>query len=132
MIFVTGYDSNLSRIRYQYAHSQPGAGPGGSDLFTVEGSATYSAGLAEGIQITSGGVICPPAGSTCTVQQLITAADRGFFADAAIDTVGNLRSVIERDNTGQTSGTAYQAAPVPSSSATPTSTPPAAERAAPQ
>jgi hypothetical protein len=118
IIFVTGYDSGASRIRYRYAHMQPGAGAGGSDMYIVDAGAIYSAGLAEGLQITSGRTICPPAGASCAVQQLIDAASQGFFAEAAIDSAGNLRSVIERDNVAQTASPDLKAAPAPSATAT--------------
>ncbi|MDQ1739661.1 MAG: hypothetical protein QOE53_1313 [Pseudonocardiales bacterium] len=95
VIHVSRYDQASERLAYQFAAVQPGAGIGGRDLYQVIDSDTFTAALAPSVTITSGGGICPPAGSACTVDQLIGAADSGFFAVVAIDARGELRSIIE-------------------------------------
>ena len=97
-IYVTGYDAATGRLGFQYATVAPGAGIGGTALYSVAGDALYSAGVSEDVKVISGGVICPPAGSVCTGAELISAAASGFFADAALDSNGVLLSIIERDN----------------------------------
>jgi hypothetical protein len=125
LVFIFGYDTGSKRIKFAYAVTQPGAGPNGSDLYAVQDPHPYSAGIATDVQITSGGTICPPAGNTCTSQQLISAASSGgFFAEVAIDANGNLRVVVERD-----SPTAADAKLMPAPTVTPTASP--AESATP-
>lgn len=92
VIHVSGYDPASQRLAYQFASVQPGAD---GDVYQISGPETFTAALAPSITITSGGSLCPPAGSACTVDQLIQAADSGFFAVAAIDVRGEIRSVIE-------------------------------------
>jgi hypothetical protein len=95
VIHVSGYDQASERLAYQFASVRSGAGIDGGDLYQVLAPDTFTAALAPSITITSGGGICPPAGSACTADQLIRAADSGFFAVVAIDSAGELRSVIE-------------------------------------
>ena len=95
VIHVSGYDQASKRLAYQFASVQPGAGTDGGDLYEVLDSDTFTAALAPSITITSDGGICPPAGASCTLDQLIRAADSGFFAVVAIDARGELRSIIE-------------------------------------
>ncbi|HEX8093392.1 hypothetical protein [Jatrophihabitans sp.] len=95
VIHVSGYRQATERLAYQFASVRPGAGTGGGDQYQVLASDTFTASLAPSITITSGGGICLPAGSACTVDQLIQAADSGFFAVVAIDAQGELRSIIE-------------------------------------
>jgi hypothetical protein len=120
LVFVFGYDTGSKRIKFVYAVAQAGAGPGGSDLYTVNDPHPYSAGIATDIQITSGGTICPPAGSTCTSQQLISAASSdGFFAEVAIDAGGELRVVVERDSAPPAADAQLVPAPTGTSAAGP-------------
>ncbi len=130
LIYVTGYDSVTSRLVFEYASVQRGAGVNGSDLYSVNNPAEYSVYIATGISITSGGRICPPAGSSCTVAQLIEAAGGGFFANAAIDPSAELQSIVELDNAAASpqlslSGIAPQPSPNASPSTSPSVTPPA-------
>ncbi len=113
VVYISGYDKATGRIEYQFATVQPGTG--GNDLYQVSGTDTFSARPADAITITSGGALCPPAGSSCTLDQLISAADFGFFAEVAIDAGGQLRSVVEVGS----QSTAAKLAPAPSSSAPP-------------
>jgi hypothetical protein len=93
VIHVSGYDQDSGRFDYQFATAVPqAAGVGG---YLISGPQTFTAALAPSATITSGGSLCPPAGSSCTPQQLIAAADSGFFAEVAIDVTGALRSVVE-------------------------------------
>jgi hypothetical protein len=98
LIYVIGYNQATDRLVFQFADLRRGTGPGGSDLYLVSGPARYSAGIAQGISITSAGQLCPPAGSRCTVGQLIAAASDGFFASAAIDPAAQLDSITELDS----------------------------------
>jgi hypothetical protein len=118
-VYVTGYDSGA--VVFQYASVQRGAGAGGSDLYTVTAPATYRAPMATGISIVSGDQICPPAGNSCTPDQLVKAAPSGFFADVGIDASGSLRSVIERDNTSSFSANRAPSTPTASDTAAPAS-----------
>lgn len=112
LIFVTGYTGQ--RLQFEYAILSPGAGPNGSDLYQVDTPHHYSATLATDLTITSGGQLCPPAGSRCSVDQLTAAADTGFFAIAAI-AADQLHSIIEVDNAGASPGFA----PLASATGTP-------------
>jgi hypothetical protein len=125
LIYLIGYDQATGRLIFQFAGVQRGAGPGGSDLYSVSSPDRFTAGIGAGITITSGGQLCPPAGSSCSVGQLIAGAARGVFANAAIDAAANLASVIEVDNqnssaqpnpspTRSTGAPALSAAPQPS------------------
>lgn len=98
LIYVSGYDSATSRIVFEYASVERGAGVGGSDLYHVSSPEQYTAYIAIGISITSHGKICQPAGSSCTVADLISAAQTGFFANAAIDSSAQLESIVELEN----------------------------------
>jgi hypothetical protein len=100
VIHVSGYDPATARLSYQFASVRAGAGTGGGDLYQVLDSATFTAALAPSTIVTSGGSICAPAGSACTRDQLIRAAGSGFFAVAAIDAGGSLRSVVEVGGVG--------------------------------
>lgn len=113
VIHVSGYDQARSRLLYQFATVRPHAGIDGGDLYLISGRQGYSAALAPSITITSGGGICPPAGSTCTLDQVIQAADSGFFAQVAIDAQGVLRSIIEVGNESATA----KSSPAPSTGA---------------
>ena len=93
VLHVSGYDLASQRLVYQFASAQPGAD--GVDVYQVSGPETFTAALAPSITITSGGSLCPPAGSACSVDELIRAAGSGFFAVAAIDVRGEIRSLIE-------------------------------------
>lgn len=117
VIFVSGYDRANQRLLFEFAVVNPGAGPNGSDTYRVDSPRQYSAGLASDLTVTSGGQLCPPAGSRCTPAQLIAGAGTGFFAIAAIDPADQLHSIIEVDNVGSSF------APGPSPSATPTASP---------
>ena len=121
LIYVTGYDPAVRRLRFQFAVDSPGAGPNGSDLYRVDSAQQYSATLATDLTITSGSRLCPPAGNRCSVGQLAAAAGTGFFAIAAIDPADQLHSVIEVDNAaaGSSSGTGF----APQASATPSPSP---------
>jgi hypothetical protein len=114
VVFIHGYIPQTNRIEFSYAHR---AGTTGTDLFLRDSTKTYSAGIASGLTITSGTLLCPPVGSGCTIDQLTEATTTGFFADVGIDPAGDLRSVIERDNLPAGSDTnAASAAPTPTGS----------------
>lgn len=98
VIHLSGYDQTSGQLQFEFATAEHGAGAGGSDLYSISSPRQFSAAIAPGISITSAGSICPPTGSSCTVGQLIAEAGSGFFAEAAIDADGQLRSVIEVDN----------------------------------
>jgi hypothetical protein len=106
IIHVTGFDPSGKRMHFQFAEVSYGTGPGGSDVYQVSTTRQYSATLADDLTITSGGLICPPAGSSCSTDQLIAAADTGFFAIAAIDPADQLHSIIEVDNVDTSFGPA--------------------------
>jgi hypothetical protein len=97
-VYVSGYDADQGRIEFEYAVVSPGTGVGGSDVYSVASTVRYSAAISPEVGVTSGGLICPPAGSACTSSELIQAAMTGFFAEVALDPSGVLLSVIERDN----------------------------------
>jgi hypothetical protein len=117
-VYIFGYDGVAERIKFAYAVAQKGAGPDGQDLYVVNDPKPYNAGIAASVKITSGGMICPPAGSTCTVTELIDAASSGFFAQVAIDAAGNLAVVTEKGGPPPSSDTRQK----PSSPATAGST----------
>jgi hypothetical protein len=117
LIYLTGYDQASNRVLFEFAVAEPGAGPNGSDVYRVQSTRQYSATLAADLTITSGGQLCPPAGSRCSIDQLTAAAGTGFFAIAAIDPADQLHSVIEVDNVG----TSF--APAATATATPTPSP---------
>lgn len=110
VIHLSGYDQATGRFSYQFATAAPQAGE-----YVLSGPRTFTAPLAAAATITSGGSLCPPAGSSCTPQQLIAAADSGIFAEVAIDVTGALRSVVE---VGDQDVTAKRL-PVPSTPTTP-------------
>jgi hypothetical protein len=111
LVYVTGYDRDDRQLVFQYAGLVPGAGAGGSDLYQVSSPTHYHAGLAAGLAITSGGTLCPPAGSSCSVAELIAAAPAGFFAEAAIDPSAEFESIVEVDNAGEQAGVSASPAP---------------------
>jgi hypothetical protein len=94
LVYFTGYDRASGRIAYQFATRQPDAASGAARYRVID-AATFTATLAKSVTITSGGTLCPPAGSSCTSNQLLNAAKYGFFAEVAIDAAGALRSVVE-------------------------------------
>jgi hypothetical protein len=114
LVYFTGYDPASGRLAYQFASREPIA-PGGIQWYRVSDRHTFTATLADSATITSGGTLCPPAGSTCTADQLLNAVESGFFAEVAIDAAGALRSVIEVDQPAA----AVKAAPVPGTSPSP-------------
>jgi hypothetical protein len=117
LIFVTGYDGQ--RLHFEYAVVSPGAGPNGSDLYQVDSPHKYSATLASDLTVTSGGQLCPPAGSRCSIDQLTAAAGTGFFAVAAIDPADQLHSILEVDNAGPGAGSSSGFAPQATATGTP-------------
>jgi hypothetical protein len=102
LVYLTGYDHNDQQLIFQYATQLAGGG------YQVSSPTHYHAGLAAGLRITSGGTLCPPAGSSCTEAQVIAAAQRGFFAEVALDPAAEFESITELDDAGA------QAAPAPS------------------
>jgi hypothetical protein len=115
VVYISGYDQGNQRVLFEFATVTSGAGSGSGDQYTVSSQQQFSASLADDISITSGGQLCPPAGSSCTVAQLIAGAQTGFFAGVAIDAGAALHSVIELDNTS--------AAPQSSPSSSPSGSP---------
>ncbi|MEO6504157.1 MAG: hypothetical protein ABIQ09_19900 [Jatrophihabitantaceae bacterium] len=115
VIHVNGYDHASGRLAYQFATRKPHGGAAGRDLYLISGKQTFTAALDPAATVISGGSICPPAGNACTPDQVISAADYGFFAEVAIDAAGVLRSIIEvGDQSADTKVT-----PVPSATAQP-------------
>jgi|GEM_PF-2796926 len=110
VIHLSGYDQATGRFAYQFATAVPQAGG-----YVISGPRTFTAALAPAATITSGGTLCPPAGSSCTPDQLIAAADSGFFAEVAIDVTGALRSVVEVGDQAVTA----KLLPLPSTATTP-------------
>lgn len=94
LVYFTGYHPASGRIVYQFAVRQSGTA-GGPARYRVIDPATFTATLAKSVTITSGGTLCLPAGSSCTSNQLFSAAESGFFAEVAIDAASALRSVVE-------------------------------------
>jgi len=95
VIHLSGYDPATGRFSYQFAAADPDGTGGDGSGYLVSSPDTYTAILAPTASIVSGGSLCPPAGSACTPDQLIAAADTGLFAEVAIDVTGTLRSVVE-------------------------------------
>jgi hypothetical protein len=118
LIYVIGYADQ--RLQFEYAVVSPGAGPNGSDLYQVDSPRHYSATLATDLTVTSGGQLCPPAGSRCSLDQLTEAAGAGFYAIAAIDPADQLHSILEVDNAGASSGFAPQSTATGTPSPSPT------------
>jgi hypothetical protein len=87
--------------------------------YAVPSARIFAAGVAGDVKVVSAGTLCGPAGSVCTVSQLIAGAQHGFFAEVAIDQAGILRSVIESDSAGSPPTTGLGFGPV-SPSPTPT------------
>ncbi|MBV9821820.1 MAG: hypothetical protein JO144_06205 [Actinobacteria bacterium] len=92
LVHVSGYDQATGRLAYQFAV----AGAGGQ--YAIGSPQTFSAVLAPAASIVSGGTLCPPAGSSCTPEELGAASGAGFFAEVAIDATGTVRSVVEVDD----------------------------------
>lgn len=103
LVYVSGYDAGTGHIRYEFADI--GTASDGRPRYRVSSPQRFSAGIAASVVVISGGTVCPPADSRCTRAQLIAASARGFFAEVAIDSSGQLRAVIEQ------AGTAAPAAP---------------------
>jgi hypothetical protein len=125
LVYFTGYDEARGRIAYQFASRQSG----NAGTYRVSGPAIFTATLAGSLTITSGGSLCPPAGSSCSPDQLFNAAESGFFAEVAIDAVGALRSVVEV--AGQSAADKAAPSTTPSLDSTP-QTSPAGRLAPPQ
>jgi hypothetical protein len=125
LIYVSGYDATTGRIQYAFAILQGSAEAGGAQRYQVSGPAQFSASIAPSIRIGSGGTICPASAAGCTPEQLIAAASRGFFAEVAIDSSGQLRSVLEVGDAqaGARFGPAPSRSPVPSPSGSGTPVP---------
>jgi hypothetical protein len=126
LIYVSGYDRPSRTLVFEYASLVPGAGAGGSDLYRVSAPAQFRAGLAADLSITSGGQLCPPAGSSCSVAELIGEAAKGFFAEAAINPAAEFESIVEVDNAAvdpatSSAGPGNAATSSPQPSASPTS-----------
>ena len=115
VVHFSGYDPATGRFSYQFAAADPSGTSGDSSGYLVSNPDTYTAALAPTASIVSGGSICPPAGSACTPDELIAAAEAGVYAEVAIDATGTLRSVVE---VGEQLASA-QAAPGPDTSASP-------------
>ena len=130
VVYIFGFDRSAKRIKFSYAVVKPGAAPDGGDVYVVNDPTPYSAGIAADIRITSGGTICPPAGSSCTPDELIKAADAGLFAQVAIDVDGNLKVVIEKGAPAK-AATSQPAQSSPSGSAPAPSASPSAGAASP-
>ena len=97
LVYVSGYHAATRRIRYEFADVSTASD--GSTRYRVSSPQRFSARIAAAVVVISGGTICPPADSRCTPAQLIAASVRGFFAEVAIDSSGQLQAVIERDST---------------------------------
>ncbi len=116
VIHLSGYDQATGRFAYQFATVVPQ--DAGADGYVISGPQTFTAALAPAATIVSGGTLCPPAGSSCTPDQLIAAADSGLFAEVAIDVTGALRSVVEVGGSDYGDVTP-KLLPVPSTATTP-------------
>jgi hypothetical protein len=121
LIYVSGYDPSTGRIQFEFAVLQGSAEAGGAQRYQVSGPAQFSAGIAPSVRIGSGGTICPVSAGSCTPDQLIAAASGGFFAEVAIDSSGQLQSVLEVGGAqaGARFGPAPSRSPVPSPSGSP-------------
>lgn len=102
LVYLTGYNHGSQQLVFQYASRLAGGG------YQVSSPTHYHAGLATGLTITSGGTLCPPAGSSCTVAQLIAGAQRGFFAEVALDPAAEFEAITEVNDAS------VQAVPAPS------------------
>lgn len=134
LVYIRGYQPSTHRLRYQFADARRASD--GSVEYRVASREQFSAGIATSVVVISGGTICPPAGSRCTLKQLITASAHGFFAEAAVDSGGQVRAVLERDSGSVSAAPAQSTAPVPSApapvpSASPTAAASSAASAAP-
>ena len=103
LVYITGYSRGDRQLVFQFATQESGS-------YQVSSQTHYHAGLAAGLTIISGGTLCPPAGSSCTVAELIAAAPAGFFAEVALGPADEFESIVEVDNATN------QAIPAPSPS----------------
>lgn len=101
LVYVSGWDAGRRQLQFEFASVSNGTGPQHSDVYSVASPRQYTATLAADLRVVSGGQICPPAGSVCSIDQLIAAAEHGFFAEVAIDPTPALHSILERDNLSQ-------------------------------
>lgn len=115
LVYVSGWDDNRKQLMFEFAAVSKGTGPQHSDVYSIASPKQYTATLASDIHIISGGQLCPPAGSSCTVDQLIAGTATGFYAEVGVDPSSAVHSVTERDNISM-------AAPPVTPSPTPTST----------
>ncbi|HEX2902243.1 MAG TPA: hypothetical protein VHO01_02195 [Jatrophihabitans sp.] len=130
-VYVSGWNAQTKQLVYEFASVSIGTGPQHSDVYSVTSDRQYTAGLAADVRVVSGGRLCPPAGSSCTVDQLIAGAVQGFYAELAIGPSGVVHQVLERDNANQYAPSLPQ--PSPSTSTPPATGPaPASPSAAPQ
>jgi hypothetical protein len=127
LIYVSGYDATTGRIQYAFAIVQAEAG--GTRRYQVSGPAQFSASIAPSIRIGSGGTICPASAGGCTPDQLIAAASGGFFAEVAIDSSGQLQSVLEVG--GAQAGVRFGPAPSRSPGPSPSGSPAPSGKTAP-
>lgn len=95
VVYVNGYDQASHRVLFEFATVS--AEPDGGDQYTVSSPQQFSSSIADDLTITSGGQLCPPAGSSCTLAELIAGAQAGFYAEVAIDAGAALHSVLELD-----------------------------------
>lgn len=122
IVYVSAWDADTHRLVFEFATVSIGTGPQHSDVYSLASSTQYTATLADDLRVISGGKLCPPAGSTCTVEQLIAGAANGFFAELAIDPSSAVHQVTERDNVSQYAPTQPQPSPT-STSPSPTAQP---------
>ena len=107
LVYISGYDRDSGTLAFQYASRVAG-----TEQYRVIDPSRFSAGLATGLTVVSGGRLCPPAGSSCSTAELVAGAADGFFAEAAIDPAGLFESIVELDSA------APAAQPAPSGSPT--------------
>ncbi|MCW2539264.1 MAG: hypothetical protein JWN95_989 [Frankiales bacterium] len=122
IVYFTGWDQAAGRLDFEYASASSTVG---GVQYAVSSTRIFSAGVAGEVNVISAGTLCPPAGSNCTLAQLISGAERGFFADVAIDQTGILWSVIERDSAASSPTASSGFGPAsPSPTATPAASAP--------
>ena len=110
-VYVSGWNANTKQLIFEFAAVSQGTGPQHSDVYSIASSHQYTASLASDLRVVSGGLLCPPAGSTCTVDQLIAGTAQGFYAVVAVDPSAAVHEVSERDNQTQNSPPAPSASP---------------------
>jgi len=118
LVYLAGYDRGTKLFSFSYAVAVQGDS---GTTYHVDDPKIYSAALASDAKITSGSTLCPPAGSTCTADQLINAVAGGLYAEVAIGAGGNFELVTELQ--GQSSGAPQFAPTAPSPTSTPSSSP---------